>query len=128
MIDASKLWEDDYGCSSYQLIIDAMGHENLLQVDDSDYQGDTRVLFKSGAKYGWLQFGWGSCSGCDELQGCGSVGELQQLCDRLEQSVKWFDSKDDARRFFKSHDWEGDYSWHAEEQKQFINRAIEILS
>ena len=102
--------------------------EIVLQVDDNDYQGDTRVLYKDGDRYGHLCFGWGSCSGCDALQACDNLQEVQKLFESLVTQVKWFDSKTDALAWFKGHDWEGDYSWHTEEQKEYLQKAITILS
>ena len=56
---------------SYQPLLESFG-EILLKVDDEDYSGDSRLIFKKGEMYGFLIFGWGSCSGCDWLQGCNS--------------------------------------------------------
>lgn len=115
-----------YGPGSYQPIIDAIG-EILLQVDDTDYQGDSRILYKSGDRIGYLQFGWGSCSGCDALRACDTVADIQQLADSLERETKWFESKAEALEFFKTHNWGQDYSWWRDEQKEFIRQAIKIL-
>jgi hypothetical protein len=115
------------GPSDYSPIIAEFG-SILLRVDDDDYQGDSRVLYEQGGKIGYLQFGWGSCSGCDALQGCSSMDEVQKLMDELRDQVKWFDSKADALRWFQAHDWKGDYSWHDEQQKRFVSEAIALLS
>ena len=115
-----------YGPSDYQPILNEFG-EILVQVDDQDYQGDSRVLYRDGSRFGWLQFGWGSCSGCDSLQACDSMKEVQELIDQLKSEIKWFDSKEEAIKFFENHDWQGDYSWHADEQKEFIRRSLEVL-
>lgn len=112
-----------YGPGDYQPILNEFG-EILLQVDDEGYQGDTRVLYLSNGKYGWLQFGWGSCSGCDALQASNHISEIQVLMDELFKSIKWFDSKEEALKFFQEHDWEGDYSWNRKEQKQFVKKCI----
>ena len=112
-------WE----CSNYNPILEEIG-TILIQVDDNDYQGDSRILYEKNGKYGYLIFGWGSCSGCDALQACRDVRELQSLADSLENSVKWFDSLDVLKEYFKSKDWELEYSWHAEETKDFITKVI----
>lgn len=116
-----------YGPGSYQPIINALGTV-LLQVDDKDYQGDSRVLYGDAGRYGVLIFGWGSCSGCDALQACTALGEVDELIAHIESSVKWFDSKSEAADYFANHDWEGDYCWHRHETRTFIERAKEILS
>lgn len=116
-----------YGPSDYQPIIDSFG-DIILQVDDSDYQGDSRVLYQDGDKIGYLQFGWGSCSGCDALQACDSMQGIQSLIEGLRNDIKWFDDASLAIEFFEAHDWEGDYSWHSDEQKQFVEQAIDKLT
>lgn len=102
--------------------------EILLQVDDNDYTGDSRVLYQDGTRYGYLQFGWGSCSGCDALQACQSMEEVQKLMDELYASIRWFDTSAEALEFFRTHDWEGDYDWNEEEQKKFVAGAIALLT
>ena len=125
-------WESEHDdkwfptISNYQPILNSFG-EIVIQVDDCDYQGDSRVLYNAGGAYGWLQFGWGSCSGCDSLQACGSWEDVQELSDSLENSIKWFGSAFEALLFFREHDWEGDYSWDDGEQAEFVKKCEEYL-
>ena len=57
-------WKTDYTS-----ILNQFGYI-VIKVDDDDYQGDSRVLYEGYKdEVGYLQFGWGSCSGCDALQG-----------------------------------------------------------
>ncbi len=116
-----------YGPSDYMPMLESMGHEILLKVDDRDYQGDSRIVFKDGERYGIWIFGWGSCSGCDALQGCESMDEVDELRTRLCDQVKWFDSKEECLKYVNTHDWEGDYSWHQEETREFVSEAKKIL-
>lgn len=118
-------WGDIY-FDDYQPILDAFG-QIVIQVDDDDYQGDTRVLYRDRDNYGWLQFGWGSCSGCDALQACDTYADVQELIDDLQASIKWFDSPLKALVYFENHDWEGDYSWGAE-QREFVQKCIKVLT
>lgn len=111
----------------YDEIVAAFGHEVLLTVEYHDYQGDTRYLLKSGDRYGHLNVGWGSCSGCDALQACDSVTDLQALANSIEGDIKWFESAGEALKWFESHDWEGDYSWSLSEQKQYVEKAMALL-
>lgn len=127
-IDVKQLYENErWGWCDYQPMLDAFG-KIAIQVDDDDYQGDSRLLYDENGKIGVLIFGWGSCSGCDALQACGSLGEVQELCDSLQEDIKWFDDKAQALEYFANHDWQGDYSWHQMETKKFINKCIEYLS
>jgi hypothetical protein len=116
-----------WGCSDYQPMIESLGFEILLAVHDKDYQGDSRYLFQNESRFGILIFGWGSCSGCDSLQACGSYEEVEDLRTQLYNSIIWFDSQFDCLSYFINHDWEGDYCWHMEETREFIINAKEIL-
>jgi len=124
--------QEDYGldcfcCYDYNPMLKEFG-DILIQVDDDDWQGDSRVLYEKDGKLGYLLFGWGSCSGCDSLQACENYKELQEHMDWLNNSIQWFDSNEDCLRFFKEHDWEGDYCSHVEEQKEFIEKVIGYLT
>lgn len=114
--------ETFYGPSSYQPIIDSFG-DALIQVDDDDYQGDTRILLEKDGKFGWLNFGWGSCSGCDALQACTTHNEVDSLINELKDSIKWYDSIEDLKKYFSTKDWSLDYSWN-EKQKEFIELVL----
>ena len=130
-IDVNELYkvEDDYWfyISDYQPMIDAFG-EVAVQVDDCDYQGDTRVLYDNDGSIGILIFGWGSCSGCDALQACTTMEEVQELCDFLQDSIKWFDSREDALAYVTEKDWELEWCWHSKETKEFIKEVTDYLS
>ena len=127
-IDVKELYENErWGWSDYQPMLDAFG-KVVIQVDDDDYQGDSRLLYDENGEIGVLIFGWGSCCGCDALQACDSLEEVQELCDSLQEDIKWFDDKKQALEYFTNHDWQGDYSWHQTETKEFINKCIKYLS
>lgn len=113
-------WDD------YQPLLEAFGNI-VVQVDDDDYQGDSRLLYSDEARIGYLQFGWGSCSGCDALQACDTLDQLQELADHLTDDFKIFESKSDALQWFLGHDWEGDYHTNDDNQKKFVKKAIEWL-
>lgn len=116
-----------YGPGDYNPMLQSFGYEVLLQIDDRDYQGDSRLLFEDGERIGYLNFGWGSCSGCDSLQACNSMKDIDELRTKLHESIQWFDNRAAAAKWFHEHDWEGDYGWHEEEQKRFIEQARKLL-
>lgn len=120
--------EDRWGWYDYNPMIESFSEKVLVQVDAGSYQGDTLVLFQDGEKFGHLIFGWGSCSGCDALQACGSFEDLNELAQELYNDIKWFDSPSEAVDYFNNHDWEGDYCWYADETKEYIKKCKEILS
>jgi hypothetical protein len=112
--------------SDYDPLLESMGYEILLQIDDEDYQGDSRLLFKNGDQYGLLIFGWGSCSGCDALQACDTFKEIEELREGLNNDIKW-DTREGLLKYIEEKDWELEWSWHAEETKEFVDKVIELL-
>ncbi len=118
--------ESIIGWGDYQPMLNAFG-KIVIQVDDCDYSGDSRVLYDDNGKIGCLIFGWGSCSGCDALQACDSLEEVQGLCDSLQNDINWFSNREEALEWFTTHDWLGDYCWHESETKEFVKKSIEYL-
>ena len=130
-VDVRKLYnEEDSGLlgewSDYTPMINAFGNV-AIRVDSGNYSGDTYVLYNEGHKFGYLSFGWGSCTGCDALQACKNLDEVQTLCDELYNSIKWFKPQSEALDWFIKHDWEGDYSWSDDNTKVFVDMAIHYL-
>jgi len=115
-----------FSVCGYDLIIGLFGNV-AIEVSDDDWQGDTRILYaETGNGFGYLQFGWGSCSGCDALQACDNHAELAKLIQELEEGIKWM-PRDEMLKFFKEHDWEGDYSCNESEQRNFVSQVIAHL-
>ena len=117
-----------YGWGDYEPMIKAFG-DVIIQVDERDYQGDTWVvLLGEDGQYGYLEFGWGSCSGCDALQSCHTLEEVNELAISLYESIRWFQTKDAFREWFLTHDFEGDWCWHKEEFQQFRREVNEYIN
>lgn len=113
--------------SNYTPIINHFG-KVIIRVDDKDYSGDTRVFYRFEGGYGYLMVGWGSCSGCDALQACKTYEEVDSLIYQLQQGIRRFGSAQEALAFFETHDWEGDWTYHTENQEQFIKQVKEFLN
>lgn len=111
----------------YQPIVDACG-DVLLQVDQDAYQGDTWAIVGRGEERGYLCFGWGSCSGCDALQACESLEEVQQLADGIESSIHWEPNAEALLGWFATKDWDLTYEWRLDDFKKFHAEAIALLS
>jgi hypothetical protein len=121
---------------SYTDLIDSMEVENLLQVDDDDYQGDSRVLLRDGDRYGLLTFGWGSRSGCDALQAAeGNDTEVRELRDDLWRAIHWEDSaaalltyiaRTRWLTYIEGKDWSLDYSHDPEFLTQVRAKLAEV--
>lgn len=107
--------ENSYG---YEGLIDSFEVDVVLSEHDDDYQGDSYYLLRDAAgRYGYLIFGWGSCSGCDAYEGAQDdvhYGEnpnaLTELRDELWESVSWFSSLDDLRDYLEKDD--ADLKWY----------------
>ena len=112
-----------FSVGDYTPLLESFGYTKLLQVDDNDWQGDSRLLYQDGNRYGVLTFGWGSCSGCDALQGCSTYEEVDTLRTNLHNSIIWRDGKTEMLTYMREHDWQGDYNYSPE----FIEKAITIL-
>lgn len=118
-----KLDEDLYG---YNQLIASFGYETLVEESDSDYQGDTLMLFKHGDNFGYLNFDWGSCSGCDAYEAVqGNVEEEMALRDSLWESIRW-GNREEMIEFLQKHDWKGDYVGEDLVQ-QFLDKALPVM-
>jgi hypothetical protein len=122
--------DDDWFCiSDYQPILNSFG-TIVCQEDEKNWQGDSFVLYhdEENNEFGYLSFGWGSCSGCDALQACRKWEDVDDLMLELQNSITWFASADDAIGFFETHDWEGEYSFNSEAKKLFLIDAMAYLN
>lgn len=115
-----------YGPGDYCPLLNSMGYEILVKVDENDYQGDSLVLYRGDAGYGILNFGWGSCSGCDALQACDKLSEIEELRTSLNESIKWFPTAEEAMDYIEKHDWHGDYV-REELVTEFVTEARNVL-
>lgn len=124
----------EYGVT-YDDLIESMDVERLVEVTDQNYQGDTRLLLKKGDRYGYLCFGWGSCSGCDALEAIDGykytgngyeylvTAEHYELRDQLYNQIVWKDSREEMLAYFKEKDWSLDYQY----DKKFVDESIQHL-
>lgn len=119
MKKADEIYDNSWGWWDYQPMLNEFGNI-ILQKDEQDYQGDSFLIYEKDDKYGYLTFGWGSCSGCDALQGCNSISEVQELMDRLYSSIEWFDSLDVLKEYFEETDWTLQYQYSIPEFKEFL--------
>lgn len=103
----------------YGTLIDSFEVETVLEKHDNDYQGDSYYLLKNGDEYGILIFGWGSCSGCDALEGAMSMEEVTDLRDSLWGAVTWR-SFEDTATYVGHKDWEGEFYYYSTGGREFI--------
>lgn len=132
MKDYLKLAEEaypknrSYFCAhDYTPMIDLFGHV-LVRVDDQDYEGDTRLAYYKDNKYGYLNIGWGSCSGCDALQACDNHEQVAELMKSLENNIRWFESLNDLKEYIQSEDRKLNYCYHMKEWKDFVAQVVAL--
>ena len=111
---------------SYDDLVGEFG-DILLSVSEDNWQGDTWYLLQSGTRYGYLSVGWGSCSGCDALQGADTWEEVNELQDSLRDHIHWEVGPDGLLEWMKEHDWKGDYIGSAPDHAQFLREALQLL-
>lgn len=112
-----------FGVWDYNPMLKEFGNI-IIKIDEDGYQGDSFILYKKDDKYGFLTFGWGSCSGCDALQGCKNIEEVQELMDSLYNSIQWFDDLKSAKSYFETRDFDLDWMGHSQAFKDFIKEVL----
>ena len=120
---------EEYGWGDYQPMLDSMGYEILCQQEIGSWQGDTLALMRDGLRYGFLVFGWGSCSGCDSLQACSTLHEVHELRQQIHDQIVWKDNASEMLSFLQNRDWESQWYWDCEEQTvEFVDKCIAVVS
>lgn len=117
---------NDFFTPDYSQLTESFGLEEIFTESYGSYQGDTTSVFRDGKRFGYLNFGWGSCSGCDSLQACDKdKGKIEALRDSLFEDIAWHDSKESMISWLKEKDWEGDYS--GAERRQIAKNIVKDL-
>jgi len=100
---------EGFSASDYTPMLKSFGYAIIVRVDEDDYQGDTLVLYrqKQTGAHGVLVFGWGSCSGCDALQSCGSWRAAEELRVRLYRDIKWFSTDAELLAWLRDEEVQG---------------------
>lgn len=111
---------------TYDELVRAFGYEVLVNEESGIHSGDSWYFLKDGNRYGFLEFGWGSCSGCDALEACYSFSALQSLADSLEGSIVWRESKHEMRQWMEAHDFSADFSTDIK-KVDFLNRVLQYV-
>lgn len=77
---------------SYDPIFDALG-EVVCSYRDKDYQGETTLVIrnKTTGLFAIHTYSWGSCSGCDFMQGCSSHAAVLKYANEAAASLEWID-------------------------------------
>lgn len=110
----------DYLPEGYDGIIDLYG-ETVARLELGSYQGDLLYVVRdpSTGLFAYVHTGYGSCTGCDQIQHIGmrlgwdvheSEKAWQDLADLVEEMrpTQWMGSTD-LLAWLRTHDWRGDY-------------------
>jgi hypothetical protein len=89
------------------------------------YQGDYVYLLKNGDKYAFTVIGYGSCSGCDNLQACENDEEFNELKDDVISSIVW-GTKQDVLDYVTNQEANRWY-FHEEDWAEIRKEIMEIL-
>ena len=82
----------------------------LVEIDQDDYQGSSIVaIHNEELGFGFVIYGWGSCSGCDALQDCHNAGDLRDLQMEIFNDFSWFPTLQDMQEHVRLKDWNGTF-------------------
>lgn len=80
---------DVYDMPGYREMLEAEEIEILAWETFGSYQGDYAVVVKRNDLLGFIVIGYGSCSGCDALEGCDTQEEYDSLMLGVLSSIQW---------------------------------------
>lgn len=80
---------DVYEQPGYREMLKAEEVEILAWETFGEYQGDYAVVVKRNELLGFLVIGYGSCSGCDALEGCETQEEYDALMLSVLSNISW---------------------------------------
>ena len=116
---------------SYGAMVASWGYEILDMEPFGEYHGDYAVLLQDGNRYGWLTFGYGSCSGCDTMEyldyGGGTEKEYIEFAEQVRNEIKWDSARGLADWLSDTEIQEGKYSWHEDGYPEYVKAAVEKL-
>ena len=90
VFDGTDFEQDEIG---YGDVVDSFGFHVILTERFGTWEGDiVTVLKDDDNRYGFLVIGFGSCSGCDTIQGIRTVPTLKSFAMGLYRDIRWFDN------------------------------------
>jgi len=113
---------------SYGHLVEIAGNDIKASVEIGSYEGD--YLFycinRFTNKQGFGVFGYGSCSGCDMLQGCDTMEELQDAQDAILGTIVWHDTKDELIEYLENRDIK--LQWYGEEEDDYTKFVAQVIA
>lgn len=113
-------------------LVNSFGLDVLEWHEFGSYQGDIVAVLADGERRGWLVIGYGSCSGCDALQGVvgyeskapwTDLPEVVALRAETFDKIRWFDAEAALRSWLACHqrddsDAVGDWYFYDDDVKE----------
>lgn len=117
-----KWYSSLFSTPGYEELLSTFEVEVLVNQSLGSYQGDYLVILRDKDHYGFLEFSYGSCSGCDSLAGCDTVEQAEEVRDGLWESVQW-KTVEEMRDFIRTRKWEDHYYHSDSEFPKFLDAA-----
>ncbi|WP_133177055.1 hypothetical protein [Mycobacteroides abscessus] len=116
---------------SYAKAIAGIGVVPIIQKNIGYYQGDWVAVVKDTDRWpsslGFLCYGYGSCSGCDEWEGADNAIERAEIVVRMAKSIRWFEKPADLKAWLNSDDRREDlYIYHDDEWREFVDSVLAV--
>lgn len=119
---------------SYGKMVEEWGYKKLLMKDIGSYEGDWLVLVQDGGMFGFVSFGYGSCSGCDELESISyaadkekAAKEYREFREGLRTKIIW-KSKQNMIDWLKDRDvQETKFYWYESEAVEVLGEMVQVL-
>jgi len=118
---------DNWG-TNYGDLINTMEVDVLVETEQNDYQGDSFLLVRKGADYGYMTYGWGSCSGCDAAKAATSLAEAIELRDSLYNGIRWFPHLTAALDWLATDDHKLNWYGHEPTFNEFLAEVDEYVA
>ncbi len=116
---------------SYEGLIESLGYEFEFDAF-GNYQGDYAFVLKDGERRGVLIQGYGSCSGCDDLESIVGYGdrrpwqqreEVLAFRDEMGQAVQWFDNAEAAKAWV-NHEEANRWWFYENGVREWLNETL----
>lgn len=109
---------------SYEAAIKGLNLEVIAETYLGSYQGDWVAVLKdyeyymAGEKaYGFLVYGYGSCSGCDSWQASRNAVERLEELSNMVDNIQWFSSLQSLKEYVALRD--NANSWYCNEGDEY---------
>lgn len=90
---------------------------------EGSYQGDWFMIGRNEDTFYFFSMGYGSCSGCDWLQGCDTREEMEKLLEDILATPTF--SKENILKHVKKFDWP--YYYDEEAHNELALKAIKAV-